>query len=101
MRWRAEVDLRYAADPLVRRRGLPGETEPSAGLGPHARQAAGRPLAPRLRRRVREDGFRTIAVNDDPNVFEWWYSDFTGEDGTVVSHTLQTRVDDGFVPEPG
>ncbi|WP_432187332.1 hypothetical protein [Streptomyces sp. Tue6028] len=48
-----------------------------------------------------EDGFRTSADNDDPNVFEWWYSDFTGDDGTVVSFTLSTRVDDGFVPEPG
>ncbi|CAL9279681.1 lipocalin-like domain-containing protein [Streptomyces sp. enrichment culture] len=48
-----------------------------------------------------EDGFRTHAHNDDPNVFEWWYSDFTGDDGTVVSFTLSTRLDDGFVPEPG
>ncbi|MEV7385231.1 MULTISPECIES: twin-arginine translocation signal domain-containing protein [unclassified Streptomyces] len=48
-----------------------------------------------------EDGFRTAGDNDDPNVFEWWYSDFTGADGTVVSFTLSTRLDDGFVPEPG
>ncbi|MFG2953112.1 lipocalin-like domain-containing protein [Streptomyces sp. NPDC048291] len=48
-----------------------------------------------------EDGFRTAADNDDPDVFEWWYSDFTGDDGTVVSFTLSTRLDDGFVPEPG
>ncbi|MGW5655506.1 lipocalin-like domain-containing protein [Streptomyces humi] len=48
-----------------------------------------------------EDGFRTAAANDDPDVFEWWYSDFTGDDGTVVSFTLSTRLDDGFVPEPG
>ncbi|MET7517576.1 hypothetical protein ABZS88_29620 [Streptomyces sp. NPDC005480] len=48
-----------------------------------------------------EDGFRTASHNDDPNVFEWWYSDFTGDDGTVVSFTLSTRLDDGFVPEPG
>lgn len=48
-----------------------------------------------------EDGFRTAAHNDDPNVFEWWYSDFTGDDGTVVSFTLSTRLDDGFVPVPG
>ncbi|MGW2827342.1 hypothetical protein ACWC24_41180 [Streptomyces sp. NPDC001443] len=48
-----------------------------------------------------EDGFRTAGQNDDPNVFEWWYSDFTGDDGTVVSFTLSTRLDDGFVPEPG
>ncbi|MEV5846104.1 lipocalin-like domain-containing protein [Streptomyces sp. NPDC051985] len=48
-----------------------------------------------------EDGFRTAGQNDDPDVFEWWYSDFTGDDGTVVSFTLSTRLDDGFVPEPG
>lgn len=48
-----------------------------------------------------EDGFRTAAENDDPNVFEWWYADFTGGDGTVVSFTLSTRVNDGFVPAPG
>ncbi|MFG3291719.1 lipocalin-like domain-containing protein [Streptomyces sp. NPDC048179] len=26
-----------------------------------------------------EDGFRTAGQNDDPDVFEWWYSDFTGD----------------------
>jgi hypothetical protein len=50
---------------------------------------------------VWEDGFRTAAHNDDPNVFEWWYADFTGDDGTVVPFTLSTRLDDGFVPVPG
>ncbi|MER6978988.1 hypothetical protein [Streptomyces carpinensis] len=50
---------------------------------------------------VWEDGFRTAADNDDPNVFEWWYADFTGDDGTVVSFVLSTRLDDGLVPEPG
>jgi hypothetical protein len=50
---------------------------------------------------VWEDGFRTAPVNSDPKVFEWWYSDFTGEDGTVVSFTLNTRLDDGFLPSPG
>ncbi|MFD7713184.1 lipocalin-like domain-containing protein [Streptomyces sp. NPDC059785] len=48
-----------------------------------------------------EDGYRTAAHNENPDVFEWWYSDFTGEDGTVVSFTLSTRLDDGFVPAPG
>ncbi|MFB6779399.1 hypothetical protein ACFCX0_18690 [Streptomyces sp. NPDC056352] len=54
----------------------------------------------RDRTEVWEDGFHTAADNDDPNAFEWWYSDFTGDDRTV-SFTLQTRVDDGFVPDPG
>lgn len=45
-----------------------------------------------------EDGFRTADTNDDPNVYEWWYADFTGEDGTVVSFTLHTRPGDGFLP---
>ncbi|WP_432044037.1 lipocalin-like domain-containing protein [Streptomyces cadmiisoli] len=48
-----------------------------------------------------EDGFRTAGINDDPNAWEWWYADFTGEDGTVVSFLLHTRLDDGLVPEPG
>jgi hypothetical protein len=50
---------------------------------------------------VWEDGFRTAPDNGDPKVFEWWYADFTGRDGTVVSFTLNTRVNDGFVPAPG
>ncbi|MFD7497515.1 hypothetical protein ACFV8T_35105 [Streptomyces sp. NPDC059832] len=49
---------------------------------------------------VWEDGFRTAAHNDDPDVFEWWYSDSTGDDGTVVSFTPHTRVNDGFLPAP-
>ncbi|GGZ29707.1 hypothetical protein GCM10010365_57600 [Streptomyces poonensis] len=48
-----------------------------------------------------EDGWRTADRNADPDVFEWWYSDFTGDDGTVISFTVQTRLDDGFVPAPG
>jgi hypothetical protein len=28
-----------------------------------------------------EDGFRTADTNYDPNVYEWWYSDFTDPDG--------------------
>ncbi|MBB3099494.1 hypothetical protein FHR83_007201 [Actinoplanes campanulatus] len=46
-----------------------------------------------------EDGFRTAAVNADPDAYEWWYSDFTGDDGTVVSFTLKTRPTDGFEPD--
>jgi hypothetical protein len=45
-----------------------------------------------------EDGFRTEAVNDDPDAYESWYSDFTGRDGTVVSFILRTRPTNGFEP---
>jgi hypothetical protein len=45
-----------------------------------------------------EDGFRTADTNSDPNVYEWWYADFTGVDGTVVSFTLKTRPGDGLLP---
>jgi hypothetical protein len=45
-----------------------------------------------------EDGFRTAAINDDPDAYEWWYSDFTGHDGTVVSFVLRTRPGNGFEP---
>ncbi|GHE68804.1 hypothetical protein GCM10014715_23180 [Streptomyces spiralis] len=48
-----------------------------------------------------EDGFRTAAGNGDPNVFEGWHSAFTGDDGTTVTFALSTRLDDGFVPDPG
>lgn len=47
-----------------------------------------------------EDGFRTAATNNDPRVYEWWHSEFTGEDGTVVSFTLKTRPSDGLTPDP-
>ncbi|MCU7725002.1 hypothetical protein ODJ79_14850 [Actinoplanes sp. KI2] len=46
-----------------------------------------------------EDGFRTAAVNDDPDAYEWWYSEFTGDDGTVVSLALRTRPGNGFEPD--
>ncbi|GAA0463905.1 hypothetical protein Aca07nite_60160 [Actinoplanes capillaceus] len=46
-----------------------------------------------------EDGFRTAWTNADPHVFEWWYSDFTGDDGTVVSYVIRTRLHDGFEPD--
>ncbi|MCU7729933.1 hypothetical protein ODJ79_39980 [Actinoplanes sp. KI2] len=46
-----------------------------------------------------EDGFRTAAVNTDPDAYEWWYAEFTGDDGTVVCLTLQTRPGNGFEPD--
>jgi hypothetical protein len=47
-----------------------------------------------------EDGFRTNGTNNDPRVYEWWHSECTSEDGTVVSLTLKTRTGDGLTPEP-
>lgn len=45
-----------------------------------------------------EDGFRTADIIDDPNSFEWWYSDLLGDDSTIVVYTLGTRTDNGFSP---
>ncbi|WP_406331049.1 lipocalin-like domain-containing protein [Streptomyces sp. NBC_00203] len=50
---------------------------------------------------VWEDGFRSADINDNPDAYEWWYADFIGDDGTVVVFLLETRVNDGFLPEPG
>lgn len=91
---------RTEAAPAVPGRSLTGEDLTANGYG-HTDADYARVGLKRDTVEVWEDGFRTGADNTDPDVFEWWYSDFTGDDGTVVSFTLSTRRDDGFVPAPG
>src|SRR6266404_9377176 len=47
------------------------------------------------------NGWRTEKIDDDPNVYEWWYFDIHNHDGTIVTGILSPQTAMGRVPRFG
>lgn len=46
------------------------------------------------------DGFQTVNIRANPDVYEWWYFDVICDDGTVITGALSAYANNGFVPHP-